>query len=333
MLIYITIFLFLFLGVFLKPRKQYIYLLISFLVLFFLSAFRDVNIGTDTSSYALLFKRVESGHTLHRQEIGWYYFNKLIIYLGGNFQWVLISSTLLTLCPVFLVVRKYSLNPMLSIFLFFAFYIYLQSFNITRQVVSVSLIFGSLPFLIERKHKYYLIGVFASGLIHITAFLCLPLIYIKKISYHRIWWVLIVLTSLIFGALLSNILLPKIAGILGYSHYLSRFDSGDAEAGLFLLLTNIFALFLIVTSSKKSIYLQLFFVYIIFYNVVASVPFAYRLVYYFSIVQLLFLPYYIYHNKLKHRYAALFIILVYATLFFIRTFGAGGVVPYKGTLF
>ena len=333
MLIYIFLFVFFLLGLLIKPKKQNFYFVISFVFLFILSAFRDISVGTDTESYEWLFNRVKLGFVLNRQEVGWYYFNKLILYLGGDFRWLIIISTLFILIPIFNVVRKYSLNPMLSIFLFYALYIYIQSFNITRQIISVSLVFASIPLLIKGKYKYYIISVFSASLFHATALLCLPLVFIKKIPYNKKYLVLMIFITLIFGTLLSNVLLNKIVDILGYTHYLSDGDSEDAETGLFLLLTNAFAVFLIATSAKNSIYLQLFFAYILFYNIIASVPFAYRLVYYFSVVQLLFLPYYVYNNKFKQSYLALFIVLVYATLFFIRTFGSAGVIPYKGVLF
>lgn len=300
--------------------------------MFIISAFRDVSVGTDTESYEWLFDRVAQGHTLHRQEVGWHYLNKLIIVLGGNFQWLLIVSTLLVLLPVFITVRKYSMNPMLSIFLFYAFYIYLQSFNISRQIVSVSLAFYCLPFLINRKWKTYMMGLFGAFLFHTTAIFNVLFLFAKKIPYNKMWWAFFLILSLVFGVVLSSTLLPKVAEMLGYTHYLQRFDS-EAETGIFLVITNFFALWLIITSSNKSIYLQLFFVYILFYNLVSTVPFAYRLVYFFSVVQLLFFPYYTYNNTLNNRQIAMIIIICYASLFFIRSFGAAGVIPYKGSLF
>lgn len=331
-MIYIVLFCFLLLGVFLPPKKQNWYLALSFIFLFLVSAFRDVSVGTDTESYKWLFDRVQEGYTLHRQEMGWYYLNKLIIALGGNFQWLLIISTLLVLIPIFIIGRKYSKNPMLSIFLFYAFYLYLQSFNITRQMIAVSLVFASTPLLMNKGYKYYLSGVLVSSLLHTTSLLCLPLIFANKISLNKFWWSVLIIISLVFGMLFANFMLPQIAGLFGYSGYLIGFE-GESETGLFLILTNIFAIVLIFTSSKNSLYLQLYFIYILFYNIISTVPFAYRLVYLFSVIQLLFLPYYIYNNNLKFRKMALLMVIVYATVFFIRSFGFAGVVPYISTLF
>lgn len=71
-----------------------------------------------------------------------------------------------------------------------------------------------------------------------------------------------------------------------------------------------------------------------FYNLVARIPFASRLVSYFAIIQILFFPYYIYNNKSKRFHILLFIVvLLYAILFFARSLGAGEVIPYINTIF
>lgn len=330
--IYIILFIFLFLGVFIAPKKQELYYWISFVFMFILSAFRDVSVGTDTIAYEMLFRRVEDGGLIGRLERGWYYMNKWIVDFGGGFEWVLIISTILILIPLFWVIKKHSLNPMLSVFLFLAFYIYLQSFNISRQVVSVSIVFASFHFLIKEKYKYYIMGVFLASLFHTTAMVCIPLIFANRIRYNKIWWSILIILSLIFGFLLSSIGLPVVAKILGYSHYLIPGDD-DMGAGIFSILTNVFALFVIFTSVRNNIYIQLFFIYIVFSNLITGVPYAYRLVFFLSITQLLFLPYYIYNNKLKLKKMALLIVLIYATLYFTRSYGAAGIFPYENTLF
>lgn len=328
--IYIYLFIFLLLGVFIRPEKQNLYFVFSFSFLFILSAFRDISVGTDTLSYQIIFDRVGSGYLEITQEIGWYYLNKIVILLrGDDFQSLLIASTLITLLPIFYIVKKYSLNPMLSIFLYYSFYIYLQSFNITRQVLAVSIFVLSLPFLFKGKNKLYILGVIFAALFHTTALLTLPLIFIRKIPYNKIWWSIIVLLSLIFGVLLSSILIPFITKLLGYEHYLYLNDSDESITGVFLLLTNLFSILIILTSSKDSFLLRLFFAYIIFHNITLGVPYAYRLVLFFSVVQILFLPYYVYNNKLMHRNIALLLVIGYATVFFIRVYGGAGVIPYK----
>lgn len=333
MFIYLAIFLLLLVGSFFSRNLQKYYLVFSFLILFFLSAFRDITVGTDTAAYKYLFTKVQSGEILQRQEIGWHYFNAIIAYFDGHFQWILVFSTLLVLAPVFMVVKRHSLNPMLSIFLFYSLYIYLQSFNIMRQIIALSITFYSFKFLIEdKKYIYYIIGVLIASLFHITALLCLPLIFARKIPDKKLIAVILILTSLVVGVLLSSFLLPIAADLLGYSHYLTQFES-ETETGMFLMLSNLVAIFFVISSSKSNAFLQVFIIYIIFYNIVARVPFASRLVSYFSIFQLLFYPYYIYNNKLKHRHVSLLIVVLYATIVFIRNFGAGDVIPYKNILF
>src|SRR5699024_7439203 len=158
MYIYISLYVFLLIGVFLEKNKQRFHLTVSFLILFFLSAFRDISIGTDTESYEGIFNRVLLGGQIV-QEAGWYYFNKVVVLLGGDFRWVLILSSLLVITPIYRVSRRYSFNPCLSIFLFYSLYFYLQSFNIMRQIIAVSILLLFIPFLFDKKYFYFIIGV------------------------------------------------------------------------------------------------------------------------------------------------------------------------------
>src|SRR5699024_7747549 len=263
-------------------------------ILFFLSAFRDISIGTDTESYEGIFNRVLLGGQIV-QEAGWYYFNKVVVLLGGDFRWVLILSSLLVITPIYRVSRRYSFNPCLSIFLFYSLYFYLQSFNIMRQIIAVSILLLFIPFLFDKKYFYFIICVCLASLFHTTALLALPFIFINRLKLNKKWWCVIVFLSFIFGVSLSSFLIDKVANLLGYIHYLEAHDA-NKDTGLFMIITNIFALLFILTSSKDSVLLKLFFVYILFYNLIAGVPYAYRLIFVFSIVQVLFLPYYIKNN-------------------------------------
>jgi len=322
---------FLLFGALIRTNKQGIFLLISFVILFILSGFRDVNVGTDTSGYQELFRRLERGGTI-RQEIGWQYLNKLVIYLGGKFEHLMIMSSFLILVPVFYVSRKYSTNPMFSIFLYFAFYIYLQSYNITRQSIAISIILVAYTLLVKRHYWSYLILIIGASFFHVTALLCLPLLFINKLPDRSFIYLTFIGTSLIAGVFLSNLILQKSTALFGYQHYLERFDSG-VGIGAFLLLTNAFAVFIVYTAKERGTLFKLFIAYVVFSNLAIAVPFGYRVTFYFTIIQILFFPTYINSNILKSKQLAFFLVVIYAYLIFLRSFGAGEIFPYTNRLF
>lgn len=322
---------FLLFGAFLKPKQQVGYLIISFVILLILAGFRDVSVGTDTLGYQELFNRLDQGISI-RQEIGWQYLNKAVIYFGGDFEHLLIVSSLFVLFPVFYVSRKYSENPMLSIFLYFAFYIYLQSFNITRQTIAVSIVLIGYTFLIKEQYWRYCLLVIIAFFFHTTALLCLPLVFINRIPNKTVVYIGLIAVSLLIGVLFSNFLIQNSARIFGYEGYLGRFDSA-VGVGIFLLVVNAFGVFVVFTSKKRDTLFKLFVLYIAFANLSSMVPFGYRVVFYFTIIQILFLPSFINNSVIKPRQLAFFLVIFYAYVVLSRSMGAGEVVPYINRLF
>lgn len=322
---------FLLFGAFLTPSHQRFYLFISFIILFILAAFREVSVGTDTQGYEELFYRLKRGIPI-RQEIGWQYLNKIVIYFGGGFEYVLIVSSLLVLLPVFFVSKNYSDNPMLSIFLYFAFYIYLQSFNITRQTIAVSIVLIAYTFLLKNQYWRYCLIIGVASLFHITALLCLPLVFIDRVPDKKFIFLALIGGSLLFGVVFSNFILINSASLFGYENYLERFDSG-VGVGVFLLALNAFGVFVVFSARDRGTLFKLFIVYIVFANLTSAVPFGYRIIFYFTIVQILFLPSFVRANVFKPPQLAFFLVIIYAYIVFSRSAGSGEIVPYINILF
>ena len=157
-------------------KKNKIALLAAFLVLFIISAFRDISVGTDTKGYLMLFERVNQGIDI-RQELLWQKLNQFIASMGGDFEVLLIISSVLVLAPIFVIAQKYSTNPMLSIFFYYTLYLYFPSLNITRQAIAVSLILIAIVFLYNNKRKYFLFFVILATGFHTTALAALCLYF------------------------------------------------------------------------------------------------------------------------------------------------------------
>lgn len=322
---------FLLLGSFIKRKFQNLYIYISFVLLFILSAFRGVTVGTDTSGYKLLFSRLEEGYPI-RQEIGWQYLNKLIINLGGSFEDLLIVSSLFVLVPIFYTVKKYSPNPMLSLFIYFSLYLYLQSFNITRQAIAVSIVFSAIPFLINNRFWFFSFFIVLASTFHITALLCLPLIFINKIPDKKLLYIILISGALIIGVFATEIIFLKSAELFGYDQYIDKTETG-VQTGIFLLALNAMAILILLTEKNRGLLFKLFIFYIIFANLTARIPYGHRIISYFSIIQILYLPYFLKESKKQFKPLVLSLIVVYSYLVFYRNAGSGDIVPYINTLF
>src|SRR5690554_4701797 len=157
MFLIVGVSLFLMLGSLAPRKKQAALLFFSFSLLFFLSAFRDVTVGTDTLHYEQYFFEISSGTEWLRLAIepAWVLLNDFVIYFDGSFRHVIVFSTLLTLLPVYYVASRHSKNPMFTVFLYCTLYFYWYSFNITRQSIAFGLILVSMIFILNRRYVIF----------------------------------------------------------------------------------------------------------------------------------------------------------------------------------
>lgn len=334
MIILYIISVFLLLGATLKPQKQNLYFYISFILLFIFSAFRAYSVGTDTEHYLKAFNILESGGLMFMEPF-WVSLNKLVLYFGGNFRYILVVSSFLVLFPVFYVVLKSSKNAMLSIFLYFVLYIYLQSLNITREMIAVSIVFLGAFFIVNKRKPFlYIVLVLFASLFHISALIALPIVFVDRIPNRRIIYIGAVLVSMCVGLFFIGPFSNEMAKILGYSNHLANNKMGNLLGNsLFLFILNSFFIFILITSYNGNTLFKLFFIYVVSANLVARVPLGSRSIFYFSIFQILFFPYYIYNNKFKDPVIPVLLVVAYSYILFIRFTGAGEIIPYTNILF
>lgn len=309
-------------------------LFIVFVILFILLGFRSINVGTDTINYLEIFERINY-YDNKEIEIGWKILNTSIFNIGIGYQGFIVLIAFITLLPVYITVKKHSVNPMFSIFFYYTLYFYFNAFNISRQALAVVIILAAMPLLLKDKKTIYILFVLLASSFHTTALVALPLVVINKMPNYTLIYFLGVTLSLFIG-IKGFTLLYSLAPETDYAHYAEAVDTSNLKAGMsFLLALNIFFFFVLFFIRERSTYFNLFFVYVMVTNITSKVPYGYRLVMYFSIAQVLFLPFFIRHNKFKGNWNIISIIAVilYSYLLFFRSYGTGEIFPYDNILF
>ena len=110
------------------------------------------DVGTDYKGvYEPLFNEIITGNKVFRIrsfEIGYIFLNKLVIWLGGNFNVVMFLASLLTIIPIYIGLMHYKkkICVPLAFFLFMIIF-YQKSFNLVRQMIAVAFIFLGFIFL------------------------------------------------------------------------------------------------------------------------------------------------------------------------------------------
>lgn len=164
-------------------------LLISMGMLLFVGMFRQALLGNDAPNYYKYFMK----NYYHDIEIGYVFLSQSIRSLNLDFRWVIISVQLLSCIPIFYYIYTQSTRKWMSIFVYQTLYLYVNSFNIFRQTISMSIVLIAF-FVIKNKieenklHTYIkaiLLVLFAS-LFHQSALFFLILVPIDYIKLNKV---------------------------------------------------------------------------------------------------------------------------------------------------
>lgn len=312
---------------------------ISFLILFIFLAFRGIYVGTDTVVYANMFEEYKMGLYYNLSEPGWLLLNKVVDFLGGDFNTVLWFSALLTLIPVFYGLRKNSLYPLFSIFIYLTFYYYFYSFNIIRQSIAQGFIFLSFCYFnmevspFKQNKKLYLY-FFIALMFHYTSLIFIPLLgilyFIRNNNFNKY---IVLLASFVLGIGFNEYILQFAQTFL--SSYEDETISENFVSGLInLLILNVAFIGVSNFIENKDKWYYGFFLFIFLSNIMNGISYGSRLVMFAGMFLLVFFPALFQNLRVDRRWnLILFIgIVSYSYFRYVRLFGSGQIFPYENTL-
>lgn len=334
MSIYIVIY-FLMLGCCLLKKRKVLYILI-YIGLLLIGSLRGIDVGTDTANYEEMYRIINYGtdailYILTFVEPGWVLLNYICGQLFNDYRTVIFGGLLLAITPFFIRTWKATNRPFIVLFFYVTMYFYYNAFNITRQMIAVSIIFFSYKYLFEEKNKkkFYL-GIATAMLFHYTSIICFTIPWLlRKVRLSiSIMFPLIIITYILGIYIVPRILL-SLPDIGHYSAYLMK---GESSSSITRLLLNLFFLFIYICSRRNNIqnYLKLFFIGIIFYNIFAFNPSLGRMSLYFTCSQFLLFA------KMRSRFIVNQYMIntaafIYASLYYFLMLNSNSceIVPYK----
>lgn len=134
--------------------------------------------GNDYSAYYESFKMYQNGEPV-RFEPGYKLVNKLVIFLGLDFQWVYIILCCAGYGLLLTIVFRYSRSYAYTLFLYIiSGYFFLLGMNALRMFIAVGVISWSYRYLIERRLIPFLVCTMIATLFHTSALIMLPIYYL-----------------------------------------------------------------------------------------------------------------------------------------------------------
>ena len=180
LIVFITLLLILF--VYATCVKRSIYIFITGFFLFLLAGFRSWRVGTDTPDYHWMYNVLHTTtvtEVFTHMEKGFLYFNKCLLLLSDNSQFLLFTSSAIIVGSVFLCFYKYSRYAALSTFLY-AVDLYFFHLTGMRQGLAMAILMFTIPLVQQRRWIWFLTLVSLAATFHHSALLFLAVYPISK---------------------------------------------------------------------------------------------------------------------------------------------------------
>lgn len=322
----------------------------SFLVVCLL-ALRKETVGADTISYMEFFKYEAGGYSLLYEaglmEPGLPYYNVILRTICNDSVYYLFCNAIISLAPIYFLIKKYSTNKNLSLCFFFAGSSYVIYFVALRQILGISFILWGVYILLsdnKRKWLYFIILTFIGGIFHQTSILVSILLIIcyflptLKRNFLVTTLVLAICLNLFAGAGLYRLFFETVQGyLLGGGDLLEKVSVYTSDSYTTQGLTKIFGvinlsivglLYLFVVDNDKlaTWFTKVYWLYLILYNIFIQFPMQSRLLLGLNIISIIAIPTFLTctRQNIDRRYLKLFMIFI--CLYHLRNFVNAGLV-------
>lgn len=303
-------------------RKLFI---LAILLLIFHDGFRW-GIGTDWEAYLSYFKQNDWDNV--DMDIGYIWLNKFISAFTDNYTVFLVIHAVIVYSLISRTIYKYSVYPLLSLFLFYALMITYLGMN--RQYISFAIAIFSFQFLIENKKVIFIVLILFASLFHTSVLLFLFAIFFnREIKLKYILWLfflaLIISISGIINKLPLNIFYLFSENIGGKMSFYGT--SYELETNIMFTILSLLkrSIWLIIASfwydklknydKNFSIIFNLYFVstviYILFNNTILQIIVARGMMFY-NITEIFMIPYIIsLINNLELKKLVMILVFIY----------------------
>lgn len=342
----ILIMIIIFFGIFFKKNKK-LFCISSGIMLWGMLAFRNLQIGLHDTLYVYkpFFEtiRISSFYALmnsfRTEDVGFTFSSKILSYVITNYQ---IYIAIMAIPFIYLIVRfiyKKSESPLMSIIIFVSLY-YLYGTFLLRQVIAIAILTLAMGAIEEKKAKKFIIYVIIASLFHKTAlifFIAYPFAKHNKFGKKNYLFILV-------AYILATFFFQYIFRIIPYLDFTGKIESSikyeiydtNGKVSLFGLFINVviilFCDFLYKDKSdyKINVYLNIATLGAIFFTFSRMISECYRISLYFSIINVILIPYVCIRIEDKNKRLLLKSVLsmMFIVYFLVRTINNVNANPY-----
>ena len=302
---------------------------------------RETSLGADTGVYisalhhylSLPKESVLSASLVYPYDFepAYFFLTKISAFLGLSDMLFLMVIAIFIYVPIFTLIYRYSENIFLSVLVYFGLSLFGYSLGIFRQMIALSICLCSIPALLDRRILSFFGTVILATLFHVSAIVFVVLWFYKKINLYKFLLITIIVSIalLVFGRHLVLFIVrvfPMYSGYIG-----SKYDTQGGTYIAFIILLVITAITINFLNLRKRyttfmpeiIRLSVFAlaVSLCVQAVSYSMGIMGRSVGYFTIFQLVLVPYLVSHAFGKHGsvlalygFVPVYVLLAYQSL-------------------
>lgn len=203
------------------------------IVLALFAGIRSYYVGTDSPGYVRSFidpLDIDDFKFNENVEIGYQLLEYTILNLTRNYFWLFFATGLIVVYCYLKMIKKYSVNYLLSVFLFITIGTYVFFFNGLRQGLAMAIFVLATPYLLEKRIIPYILVSLFSSFFHISALFMIPFYLLSNIKIKIIHKILISF----FGSLVSSSFLVSYFAE-GNQRYQSYTEVSEKPGGLLVL--------------------------------------------------------------------------------------------------
>lgn len=322
----------------LRRKQENRYLFVVSVILVLLAALRGLNVGADTFGYAIDYYNVNMMSLDYIKDyysnyVGYYYLSKLFASIGIPLAFWFGFVEAVYMYAICKLIKRYSLDKLLSIFLFFTIGLFTFSVAGLKQVLAMSFMIIAFLNFVDKKYIRFLLFVYLSYICHPVALIFLAAFPLYLIRHRSYYWILI-FVSVVFMTLFGKFFLGSMVSMLNDDHFQAylEFDNSYTSTTLIfyiiLILISIvgFRKYLIVDSNTSKLFMG-FTILALGLQFLSSIsPNMFRLAFFYSPFMTILLPNTLKSIKNPDKQIITTILIVIVTFYFLYT---SRTTPYK----
>ena len=317
-----------------------LYVILAFLAL--LVGFRAETVGVDTETYQLMYISLgEYGYEGYPEPI-YGVLCELFNRMGVPFSLFQTMLMYIALCVTASAIRRESNNYCLSMFLMISMYFICYAMNIFRQVMACLIVVNAFSVLINSHKKWHFVfWIFVAAGFHLISLMMLSALIFDRIRLNKIIIYSGFVLTLFVGLISILDLLVPLLGDYGTLYIESQGD--DYTKNGMRLVTAFFMsvywtigfVFLYENADeefRESLYMKLFFMGILLFNVLIRHDLGLRITLFFIFPLIIGLPVFVDKAKMN-RLKAQALVVSYTSIYYFLflAINSANVVPYEIT--